>query len=262
MSAAAFGKLAALRERPLPAQAPLLALKKGFRDHPIDAGGEAQVEPLVDACALGLRGENFYASRYNPPYYEPIAGATEQLLVRLGVAQRLIAADARLGEAGLALWLFDGWRPDAVQVHFHDHWMPEMVRSLRPDLDDAAVAAEVETYWSAPTRDPGAPAPHMTGGAVDLTLCWRATGVPLWMGSLFDDVGPLAHLDRFEPEPRQVALSHLEARANRRLLYWVMTEAGFAANPSEWWHYSRGDQMWARLTGAQAARYGVPADAP
>jgi D-alanyl-D-alanine dipeptidase len=35
-----------------------------------------------------------------------------------------------------------------------------------------------------------------------------------------------------------------------------MIEAGFAANPTEWWHFSFGDQMWAKLTGADAALYG------
>jgi D-alanyl-D-alanine dipeptidase len=48
----------------------------------------------------------------------------------------------------------------------------------------------------------------------------------------------------------------LEARSNRRLLYWLMTEGGFASNPNEWWHFSWGDQMWARLSGAEAAFFG------
>ena len=51
-------------------------------------------------------------------------------------------------------------------------------------------------------------------------------------------------------------MSDAEAQANRRLLYWVMTEAEFANNPTEWWHYSWGDQMWAKLAGQSAAHYG------
>jgi D-alanyl-D-alanine dipeptidase len=35
-----------------------------------------------------------------------------------------------------------------------------------------------------------------------------------------------------------------------------MTGEGFANYPEEWWHFSWGDQMWARLTGAPAAIYG------
>jgi D-alanyl-D-alanine dipeptidase len=36
-----------------------------------------------------------------------------------------------------------------------------------------------------------------------------------------------------------------------------MTEEGFAGLPDEWWHFSWGDQMWARLTSAPAAHYGL-----
>ena len=52
-----------------------------------------------------------------------------------------------------------------------------------------------------------------------------------------------------------------EARANRRLLHWLMTEEGFAGHPDEWWHFSWGDQMWAALTGAPHAHYGAAAEA-
>jgi D-alanyl-D-alanine dipeptidase len=41
-----------------------------------------------------------------------------------------------------------------------------------------------------------------------------------------------------------------------------MIEAGFASHPDEWWHYSYGDQMWAALTGAEAAHYGLATPAP
>jgi D-alanyl-D-alanine dipeptidase len=36
-----------------------------------------------------------------------------------------------------------------------------------------------------------------------------------------------------------------------------MTEEGFAGHPEEWWHFSWGDQLWAKLTGAPAALYGL-----
>jgi D-alanyl-D-alanine dipeptidase len=43
-----------------------------------------------------------------------------------------------------------------------------------------------------------------------------------------------------------------------------MIEAGFANTPTEWWHYSWGDQMWARLSGQGAALFGAcnPANLP
>ena len=45
--------------------------------------------------------------------------------------------------------------------------------------------------------------------------------------------------------------------APARLLHWLMTEEGFAGHPDEWWHFSWGDQMWAALTGAPSAPYGL-----
>ena len=137
--------------------------------------------------------------------------------------------------------------------------MPAEVRRLHPDWSEAAIAEGAARYWAAPSDDPRSPSPHLTGGALDLTLCWADSGEKLWMGSLFDDVSELAHLDRFEPQvaPPSYSYSDAEARANRRLLYWVMIEGGFCANPAEWWHFSHGDQMWARLTGAPVAVYGA-----
>jgi D-alanyl-D-alanine dipeptidase len=139
--------------------------------------------------------------------------------------------------------------------------MPKELQRRRPDLSGAALTAEVERYWAPPSVDENAPAPHATGGAVDLTLR-RKGGDPLWMGSLFDDVTALANRDRFEQlSAENFSFSDQEAQANRRLLHWLMTEEGFAGHPDEWWHFSWGDQMWAALTDAPAAHYGL-ADVP
>lgn len=248
-----FGELQAFRDRAIPTD---LKIKAGYRSSPIDQGGAANGEPLVDASQFALAGANFYASARNPPYYHAVPGAIDRLLLRRGVAERLREVNARLGPADLELWLFDGWRPQAVQIYFHDQWFPEKLRQRNPGISDEDLLAEVETYWAAPSDGEDAPAPHATGGAVDLTIRWRG-GDPLWMGSLFDDASVIAHTAHFETRRSdQFSFSAEEARANRRLLYWLMTEAGFASNPSEWWHFSYGDQMWAQATGAPAALYG------
>jgi D-alanyl-D-alanine dipeptidase len=111
-------------------------------------------------------------------------------------------------------------------------------------------------YWAAPSVGDKAPSPHSTGGAIDLIIRWKG-GDPLWMGSLFDDASAIANTAYFEGAAAGASFSFSagEARANRRLLYWLMVDAGFASNPREWWHFSYGDQMWAQLTGAPAALY-------
>lgn len=256
-----FGSLRSLRDKPIPP--PPRGGARGYRELSIAFDGAANQESLVDVRDYGIRGENFYAQTRNPPYYGAIPGSINALYLRENAARRLRDVNARLAEADLELFLFDAWRPQAVQAYFHDRWLPRELRKRKPHLSAEELAAEVSNYWAAPSAGREAPSPHSTGGAVDLTVRWRA-GDPLWMGSLFDDASPLAHTDRFEAEmsPEAFSFSNEEARANRRLLYWVMVDAGFASNPSEWWHFSFGDQMWAKLTAQTEALYAGTEAAP
>jgi zinc D-Ala-D-Ala dipeptidase len=252
-----FGSLAALRGKPIPELGAMRLAKIGARDWPIDRDAESFAESMARIESHGLQGRNHYAHPHNPPYWRVIDGAIDALWLRETVCGKLARVDARLRAQGLRLHIYDGWRPTAVQAYFHDVWMVEELGLRRPELKGDALMEEVERYWSAPTTDPRAPAPHSTGGAVDLTLCWEG-GDPLYMGCLFDDPTALAHTDRFELSFDETgSYSMDEARANRRLLYWLMVDEGFASHPDEWWHFSWGDQMWAKQTGAPAARYGM-----
>ncbi|MEI9996060.1 MAG: M15 family metallopeptidase [Rhizomicrobium sp.] len=252
-----FGFLDALRSRPIPGVAAARALYTGYRRHPIARSNAYFAEPLVAAQELGLAGENYYYGTRNPPYWRRADGAIPDLLLRQSVAAKLARINARLGEVGLELFLFDAWRPKAVQAYFHDVWLPAELQRRDPSLSGDALTREVERYWAAPSSDADSPAPHATGAAVDLTIRWTG-GEALWMGSLFDDAAPLAHRDRFEAvDGGTLSFSDEEARANRRLLHWVMAEEDFAGHPDEWWHFSWGDQLWAKLTGAAAAHYGL-----
>ncbi len=253
-----FASLDALRLRPIPDQAPARAAREGFRQRiAIDRGHALFGEAMVEAGTAGLAGKNYYALARNPPYWGPIEGAADKLLLRQSVAARLAQVNRRAAQAGLELYLFDAWRPRAIQAYFHDVWMPAELKRRGCKLQGAALLAEVERYWAAPSASAASPAPHATGGAVDLGLKWK-DGEALWMGSLFDDVTALAHRDRFENlAAASFSFSDEEAQANRRLLHWLMAEQDFAGHPDEWWHFSWGDQLWAALTGAPAAHYGL-----
>jgi zinc D-Ala-D-Ala dipeptidase len=185
------------------------------------------------------------------------------LWIRESVGARLQAIDQRLRADGVCLHLFDAWRPRAVQAYFYETWMPQELRARWPTWSEEAIRAEASRYWATPTVDPLSPAPHSTGGAVDLTLAWADDGEHLFMGGLFDDPTAISHLDRLERAYDDAgSYSMEEARANRRLLYWAMTEGGFACFADEWWHYSWGDQMWAKTTGQPAAFYGPVESVP
>jgi zinc D-Ala-D-Ala dipeptidase len=253
-----FGALDELRHRPVGDQAPARAARIGCRRRvPIRRDNALFGEPVVEAREFGLKGINFYATPNNPPYWLAVEGATDKLLLRRAMGEKLARVNERAGAAGLELFLYDAWRPRAVQAFFHDVWMPKDLQRRDPSLKGKALLDEVERYWAVPSEDENSPAPHATGGAVDLTLRWK-DGDTLWMGSLFDDVTALAHRDRFENlTAENFSFSDQEAQANRRLLHWLMVEEGFAGHPDEWWHFSWGDQMWAALTGAAEAHYGL-----
>ncbi len=165
------------------------------------------------------------------------AHAIAETYVRAEVSRRLSAiADGMAPRWGLAI--FDAWRPLALQQV----------------LFDAAYADPVtEPGFMAPvSHDPSTPPPHLTGGAVDLTLTFD--GKPLALGTGFDDTTSAAHTASFEGTegvPREL----------RRHLYHLMHAQGFVVYQFEWWHFEYGTRRWAAITG-QAPIYRAASPAP
>ena len=138
-----FGALQSLRARPVGDQDPARAARKGFRQRiAIARDNRLFGEEVVEARDAGLAGENFYAGHRNPPYWRRADGATERLWLRTGVADRLVRVNARAGQAGLELFLFDAWRPRSVQAYFHDVWMPGEIARRDPSLGGAALLSD------------------------------------------------------------------------------------------------------------------------
>jgi zinc D-Ala-D-Ala dipeptidase len=239
-------------------KAPILDLdqvrekKKGYREYPL----EPIEEEFDDARKYGIHGENYYNIADNPPYNEVVPGSIPELILRKSIIEKLVEINKSLAKIGFELYLFDGFRHIGVQNYMHDVWCPKYLKGLHPDWNQEKVLSEVSNYWayggadSDEKIDPKSPPPHSTGGAVDLTLRNIKTGELLSMGSGFDDPTELSHTDYFENHSEDQ-----EARDNRRLLYWIMQRAGFANNPTEWWHFCYGDQMWAKLTDQEKAIY-------
>src|ERR1700753_3330296 len=150
----AFGPLEELSKRPLPDQAPAQAARVGFRQRvTIARDNRLFGEAVVEARDCGLQGENFYASARNPPYWQRVDGATDKLWLRESVADKLARVNARIAPVGLELFLYDAWRPRAVQAYFHDVWMPRELQRRDPTLTGARLVEEVERYWAAPSTD-------------------------------------------------------------------------------------------------------------
>jgi hypothetical protein len=88
--------------------------------------------------------------------------------VREDVARRLAAVAAGLPD-GLTLVVWDGYRPIATQAALFDSYLTELAM-VHPDWPADALEDAAARYVTPPSRAVAAPPPHLTGGAVDLTL--------------------------------------------------------------------------------------------
>lgn len=169
---------------------------------------------------------------------------------------------------GWRIQIFDAYRPIPVQHFMVTHTAQTLAceRGLALEqLSETAKRAlleEVYQFWALPSPNPKTPPPHSTGAAIDLTLV-NELGQPIDMGSPIDEVSARSHPNHFQSFTDTVSQ---QIHANRRLLRHCMTAAGFQQHPNEWWHFSKGDQLWAWLTSqttgqSQTAHYGR-ADVP
>lgn len=162
-------------------------------------------EPLVDVRALapGILLDIRYAGTDNFTGRKLYSAA--RCLLRRPVAERLAEVQRELAGMGLALKIFDGYRPWSVQ---------KVLWEILPDPRYVA--------------DPAQGSRHNRGAAVDLTLV-DAEGRELPMPSAFDEFSEKAHRDYMDlPEA---------ALRNRALLEQVMARHGFTGPPTEWWHF-------------------------
>ncbi len=167
----------------------------------------ARIDPdkrLVNVESHGIPIDIRYATSNNfmkKPLY-PVARA----FLRAPAARALAEVERELAARGIGVKVFDGYRPYRVTEAM---WEP----IKNPDF----------------VADPAKGSRHNRGAAVDLTLIDLRTGTELPMPTDYDDFTPRA-AHAFTDLPA-------DALANRALLRDVMTRHGFAALPSEWWHY-------------------------
>jgi D-alanyl-D-alanine dipeptidase len=201
---------------------------------PVAEGGE----PLVDLRAVtGLAVDPRLSDR--PGF----------CLVRAGIADRLVAAESRL-PPGFRLLVVEGYRNLRGQQSLYEEYRAQLA-GRHPGWGPGRLADETSKFVS-----PLDVAPHVTGGAVDLTLL-GPDGAELDLGTEID-----ATPDATDDATFTDAASICEqARQNRRLLSAAMRGAGMVNYPSEWWHWSYGDRYWSLLSSAGQAVYG-PVDAP
>lgn len=199
-----------------------------------------ETDAVLDRIPIVECGEPLVVLQEICPHVE--AGSSPVML-RQSAAQRLQQAQQWLEEhhPGYRLRVGDGYRSPAHQARLFRIacWV---ARLLHPFQSRRAVRDLANRY----VADPHArtPAPHTTGGAVDVGLLTP------------DD--RRANMGAFRPAAARMDYPHLssEARTHREMLRNAMEAGGFVNYAEEWWHWSYGDSEWAAQTRQSTARYG------
>lgn len=181
----------------------------------------------------------------SPMYFDLGFSSSPLIFSRYAVLHRLYQVIDLLPEDyGILVW--DVYRPREVQAKLF-HWMKTEIQQRSPELSEDELYTETTKYMSAPSLigDTYCP-PHLSGGAIDLTLYDVSNGKPLDMGTVFDDCTPRANRDYFNKRT-DLSLDEIQIKKRRDLLRYTMEAVGFCSYQYEWWHFDIGNIFWSRL---------------
>jgi zinc D-Ala-D-Ala dipeptidase len=264
-----------LLQRPIPDLTTLREQKKGYENVPIDTSSSLFAEPLVDISSFGIAGQAYY-SRPNATTKVAIQEVPKTLFLRKSIVQTLSQLNSALEQpeitqffrGSVELYVEDALRPIALQSQLHDVLIPRLLREQYPGITPEEIEQRIKDIIAIPSSDPRHPSPHTTGGAFDITLRYKqvrrlfVAGSAIEMGHLDGEMGKRINPDYFEHIVIRTK-ADLQAQRNRRAFYAIMTgtafniPTGFMNNPTEWWHWGRGDQLSARISGDSSAYYSL-----
>ena len=216
---------------------------------------------LINECYEEMVEIPTLFARFSPHPYEKLGapyGEKSPFYLRREVISKLRVAQEKLDslKSGYRLKIFDAYRPISVQkfmiLYDTNRLSLEMFNTAFKELSNEnslEVQKKVSHFWSPIGEDADLnPPPHSTGGAVDLTIV-DEKGIELDMGTKIDELVDAA-------ESNYYIGKDISFEKNRELLLEVMSYAGFTQLPTEWWHFSYGDQIWA-LDNNRDAKYGI-----
>src|SRR5581483_2572885 len=265
--------LATILQRPIPDLSRFRQGKVNYRTYPLINGGARNDEPLVAVEEYGIAGQSHY-SRPNAATVHPVECVDTTVYVRRGIAEKLAQINYALQQSAevaeliggpVELYVDEGYRSAALQTYLYEEVFPRLIREQHPDWTEQVVLHRRDELIAEPPVV-GSPSPHLTGAAVDINLRYQRPdlgyvhGCRVEMGHKSGKVGYASQPDYFE-YTMPTSKVEREAQRNRRIFYWVMRGAllgddtGFVVNPTEWWHWSYGDQLWAQITDAPEAFY-------
>jgi D-alanyl-D-alanine dipeptidase len=262
--------LADILLRPIPDQTVAFGRKKDYRDYPILKHMHDD-EPLVDIALYGLPGQSYY-SRPNSATGDPIPDVKPVIQIRKSLAERLANINytlqaseeaAALFGGSVELYIDEGLRTPEMQRELYERVFPAHIRRQFPDASEEEILERRDGLIARPSDD-RSPSPHATGAVVDIKLRFANQELGYMPKSFIQmraqpgSMDDTARADYFERKSVLTAKEETMSR-NRRAFYWVMRgaltgdDSGLVCNPSEYWHWAYGDQMWAALTEAPCA---------
>ena len=216
---------------------------------------------LIEECHEELVELPNTFSRFSPHPYQKLGAPYEgksPFFLRAKVVELLEKAQEKLDSIknGYRLKVFDGFRPVNVQKFMIDYDSNRLSLEMfnlafKELLDEQRLEVEktISHFWSPISSELElSPPPHSTGGALDLSIV-DGDGVELEMGTKIDELVDASESDYYIG-------SQTLYQTNRELLVEVMSFAGFTQLPTEWWHFSYGDQTWA-LDNNVNAKYSI-----
>lgn len=239
-------------------------------------------DPLVDPrdTEFGFTDASSYYSKPNSMTGEKLPGVPDAPLLRLDVVRRLMQANVFLQTdpdvrdalgAPARIRIDDGLRPVEVQLFAYEVAWPMILRRMNPGITEAEIA-EILPKRVAKPNGKKTPMPHLTGGAADVRLMNLETGEPFDRGYQGGDAKDTAFPDFHEgyhlssgtsdikntPEQAAVSPDGSEVVLGRRILHFAMTKVGgLYVNPTEIWHYGKGDPLSEYVSGSHQPYYGI-----
>ena len=169
---------------------------------------------------------------------------TQIKLIRTYIYNLLKNAQKHLPQ-GYHFVVYEAYRPMESQIKLWDGVVSEQ-KKKHPEMDvnSEEFIALCDIFAANPYRQGSG---HQSGASVDISLIDDA-GREYDMGGTVRGFDETADFDCPNISP--------EGRKNREILRDALSKSGLVNYPSEWWHYSFGDRLWARLTGSKLAIFG------
>ena len=183
--------------------------------------GFVYLKDIDDSIIVDLKyysSENF-TGRFVEGYHSNNAILTNEAAIALSKVQD------DLNKLGFSLILYDAYRPQSA-VDFFVKWSSNINDTIFKDIYYPNINKSELFKLGYIASKSG----HSRGSTVDVSIVEISSNKELDMGTIFDYFGVESHT--FFDELSE------EQKANRLLLYKIMSNNGFKNYQKEWWHYT------------------------